>query len=63
MFKLRNNFLIKKKTIRISQETKMQGKKWILAKQFSGTPTEENIKLVEYEVSEDLQPGGKSLSF
>lgn len=33
----------------------MKGKKWILAKQFSGVPTEENIKLVEYELPDELK--------
>ena len=36
----------------------VKGKKWVLAKQFSGLPTDENLKLVEYEVSDDLQENG-----
>lgn len=37
----------------------MKGKKWILAKSFSGEPTEEHIKLVEYDLPDQLEPGGK----
>ena len=33
-------------------------KKWIVAKDFSGTITEENLKLVEYELPVDLKLGG-----
>lgn len=36
----------------------MKGKKWILAKQFSGVPTDENLKLVEYDLPDEMQPGG-----
>lgn len=36
----------------------MKGQKWILAKQFSGFPTDENLKLVEYDLPDELQPGG-----
>ena len=37
---------------------KVKGKKWILAKQFSGLPTAENFQLVEYDLPDVLQPGG-----
>jgi hypothetical protein len=36
----------------------IKGKKWILAKQFSGLPTDENLKLVEYELPDELQEDG-----
>ena len=36
----------------------IKGKKWILAKQFSGIPTDENLKLVEFELSDELQEDG-----
>lgn len=39
----------------------MKGKKWILAKEFSGTPSEDNFKLVEYDLPDELQPGGKAI--
>ena len=40
----------------------MKGKKWLLAKEFSGVPTSENIKLVEYELVDELKPDGKYFS-
>ena len=36
----------------------IKGKKWIVAKPFFGPLTDENLKLVEYDVPEELQPGG-----
>lgn len=36
----------------------MKAKKWILQKQFSETPTQENLKLVEFDLPDELQPGG-----
>ena len=36
----------------------LKGKKWVLAKESSGILAEENFKLVEYEVSEDLKENG-----
>lgn len=36
----------------------MKSKKWILAKAFSGVPSEENLKLVEFELKDDLHTGG-----
>ncbi len=41
----------------------VKAKKWILVKKFEGFPKEENLELVEYEVSEDLKPDGKNLIF
>lgn len=35
----------------------MKAKKWVLAKSFSGIPTDENLKLVEFELPDELQPG------
>lgn len=35
----------------------MKAQKWILAKKFNGDPTEENIKLVEFDLPDELQPG------
>lgn len=35
----------------------MKAQKFVLAKQFSGIPTEENIKLVEYELDDNLKDG------
>lgn len=37
----------------------MKAKKWILAKKFTGVPNEENLKLVEEEIADELKPGGK----
>jgi hypothetical protein len=37
----------------------MKAQKWILAKKFNGDPTEENIKLVEFDLPDELQPGGR----
>jgi hypothetical protein len=36
----------------------MKGQKWVMVKGFQGLPTKENLKLVDYEVPEDLQDGG-----
>lgn len=36
----------------------IKGKKWVVAKPFFGPLTDENLKLVEYDVPEELQPGG-----
>ena len=33
----------------------MKAKKWILAKKFSVKPTEENLQLVEEDISEELK--------
>jgi prostaglandin reductase 1 len=35
----------------------MKAQKWILAKKFNGDPTSENIKLVEFDLPDELQPG------
>ena len=37
----------------------MIGKKWILAKPFSGQPSQENFKLVEYELPDELKENGR----
>jgi prostaglandin reductase 1 len=34
----------------------MKAKKWILAKQFKGVPTEENLQLVEEDLPDELKP-------
>ena len=34
---------------------KMKAKKWILAKRFEGLPTEENLRLVDEELPDDLK--------
>lgn len=36
----------------------MKAQKWILAKQFSGVPTDENIKLVEFDLPDELKENG-----
>ncbi len=36
----------------------MKAKKWVLVKKFDGVPTEENIKLVEFELDEELKENG-----
>ena len=36
----------------------MKAKKWIMAKGFHGVPTEENVKLVEFELPDELNEGG-----
>lgn len=36
----------------------IKGKKWVIAKPFFGPMTNDNLKLVEYDVPEELQPGG-----
>jgi prostaglandin reductase 1 len=33
----------------------MKVKKWILAKKFNGVPNEENLQLVEEEISDELK--------
>ena len=38
----------------------VRAKKWILVKKFEGFPKQENLELVEYDVSEDLKPNGKN---
>ena len=34
----------------------MKAKKWILAKQFVGEANDENIKLVEFDLPDELEP-------
>ncbi len=41
----------------------VKGKRWILAKSFEGVPNEENLKLYEYELSEELQQNGKNQKY
>jgi hypothetical protein len=36
----------------------MKAQKWVLAKKFAGFPTEENIKLVEFDLPNELQENG-----
>ena len=36
----------------------MKAKKWVLVKQFSGIPTEENLKLIEFDLPDELQENG-----
>ena len=36
----------------------MKAKKWVLVKQFSGIPTEENLKLIEFDSPDELQENG-----
>ena len=36
----------------------MKAQKWILVKQFSGFPSEENLKLVDIELPDELKPNG-----
>lgn len=36
----------------------MKAQKFIYAKQFSGTPTEENVKLVDFELDDNLKEDG-----
>ena len=33
----------------------MKGKRWILAAEFSGNPTHENLKLEEFELPDELK--------
>ena len=37
---------------------KMKAKKWILEKAFSGLPTGENLKLIEYDLPDELKENG-----
>lgn len=41
----------------------MKAKKWILAKHFEGEPKEENLQLVEFDLSDDLKENGKLETF
>ena len=36
----------------------MKAKKWVLAKQFLGLPTGENLKLVEFDLPDELKEEG-----
>ena len=36
----------------------MKAQKYVLAKAFSGTPTEENIVLVDFELDDELKENG-----
>ena len=36
----------------------MKAKKWVLVQQFSGIPTEENLKLIEFDLPDELQENG-----
>ena len=37
----------------------MKAQKYVLAKAFSGAPTEENIKLIEFELDDELKENGQ----
>ena len=41
----------------------MIGKKWILTQHFLGSPKEEDLKLVEEELPEELKENGTKLKF